>query len=137
MASASEAMTTRPPRASDRLASGFLLVLMALGTLALWIGIPIAGLWGLSKVTDSIGTHFLAALVVIPTAIVLFAVALTWLNRLYLRVRRASRPEDERPWAIRGPLDFFMRWSLLLAGIAFLAWFFILAENPSSCSGWR
>jgi NADH:ubiquinone oxidoreductase subunit 5 (subunit L)/multisubunit Na+/H+ antiporter MnhA subunit len=126
----------RPRRVGERLAMGFLFALMAIGSLALWLGIPIGGLWALSKLTDTKANHFLAALVAIPAAMVLFAVGLAWLNRLYLRIREASQPpEDDRPWTIRGPLDYLVRWSLLLAGIAFILWFFVLAENPCSCSG--
>lgn len=133
---ANRAVTARTRlRARERIALGFLLVLMALGSFALWIIIPIAGLWGLGKVTHSIGTHFVAALVSIPAAMILFTVGLTWVNRLYLRIRHASQPpDDEPPWTIRGPLEYFMRWSLLIAGIAFVLWFFLLAENPPSCS---
>jgi hypothetical protein len=124
------------PRAREKAALRLLLLLMALGSLALWIVIPIAGLWGLAKVTDTKSSHFLAALVALPTAMVLFAIGLAWMNRLYLRIRHASQPpdDDEPPWTIRGPLEFFMRWSLLIAGIAFILWFFVLAENPCSCS---
>jgi hypothetical protein len=126
----------RPPRAVERLARAFLLALMAAGSFALWLGIPIAGLWALGEVTETKANHFLGALVAIPAAMVLFAVGLAWLNRLYLRIRETSQPpKDDRPWAIRGPLEFFMRWSLLLAAIAFVLWFFVLAENPCSCSG--
>jgi hypothetical protein len=116
-------------------ASGFLLVLLAIGSLALWVGIPVGALWGLGQVTHSNATHFLAALVVIPTGLILFAIALGWLNRLYLRVQQASRPAaDDRGRVTRGPLEYFMRWSLLAAFTAFLLWFFILAERPCSCS---
>ena len=48
------------------MASGFLLVLIAIGSLALWVGVPMGALWGLGQVTHSKATHFLAALVVIP-----------------------------------------------------------------------
>jgi hypothetical protein len=126
----------RPPRFIERIALGFLLALMGLGSFALWLGIPVAGLWALGKVTETKSAHFVSALVAIPAIMVLFAVALAWLNRLYLRIREPSQPpEDDRPWTIRGPLDYFIRWSLLLAGLAFILWFFVLAENPCSCSG--
>jgi hypothetical protein len=135
VAAQAEAVSSGGPRARERIVLGFLFVLMALGSLALWLGIPVGGLWALSKLTETKANHFLAALVAIPAAMVLFAVGLAWLNRLYLRIREASQPpEDDRPWATRGPLDYLIRWSLLLAGIAFLLWFFVLAENPCSCS---
>jgi ABC-type uncharacterized transport system permease subunit len=131
----SDAVTARSPRRRDRLASAFLLVLIAIGSVALWVGVPVGALWGLSKVTHSNATHFLAALVVIPVGLILFGIALAWLNRLYLRVQQASQPNDaEQPRVTRGPLEYLMRWSLLFAFTAFVLWFFILAERPCSCS---
>jgi hypothetical protein len=135
VASASEVIATRPVRARDRLAAGFLVVLMAIGSLVLWVGVPVGALWGLGKLTHSTATHFLASLVVIPIGLILFAIGLGWLNRLYLRIHQATEPNDEeQPGPIRGPLEYFMRWSLLAAFTSFLLWFFILAERPCSCS---
>jgi hypothetical protein len=135
MASTPEAMTTGSPRARDRLASGFLLALMAIGSVALWVGVPVGALWGLSKVTHSKPDHFLAALVVVPIGLILFAIVLAWLNRLYLRVQQASASSDEdRAFTTKGPLESLLRWSLLFAFVAFILWFFILAERPCSCS---
>src|SRR5207244_1846420 len=57
----------------DRLAGVFVLVTLGVATLVFWLGIPIGGLWFLSKVTDSWNGHFLLSLVLIPTAMALFA----------------------------------------------------------------
>jgi hypothetical protein len=67
-------------RTTDRLAAAFVLVVMGLATLVFWVGIPIGGLWLLSKLTDSWNGHFLLSLVLIPTAMALFSPALFWLN---------------------------------------------------------
>ena len=53
---------------------------MGVGSLVLWIGLPIGVLWALSKVTESSTQHFVLALIAVPAAMVLFAPALLWLN---------------------------------------------------------
>ena len=52
-------------RPLDRLAAGFLILLLAAGSLVLWIGIPAGGLWAFSKLTNSSNDHFLLSLVFI------------------------------------------------------------------------
>ena len=81
-------------RALDRLAAAFLLILLAAGSLVLWIGIPFGLLWFFSQVTDSWNGHFLMSLVLIPIAMALFAPALFWLNSLYLRVTGVIQPDE-------------------------------------------
>jgi len=71
--------TTQPGtgrRPLDRLAAGFLLLLMGVGSLVLWIGLPGGVLWALSRLTESSTQHFLLALIAVPAAMVLFAPAL-------------------------------------------------------------
>jgi hypothetical protein len=58
---------------ADRLAAGFVLCVMGVATLVFWIGIPVGGLWFLSKVTDSWNGHFLLSLVLIPAGMALFS----------------------------------------------------------------
>jgi hypothetical protein len=123
------------PRAADRLAAGFLLLLLAVGSLALWIAVPAGWLWVASKITDSGPSHFLAAIVGTPVAIVLFGLVLAWINRLYLRVRWASHDadeyeSDEEPRPVRGPLEPLLAGSLAIALIVLTVWFFVFAENP-------
>ena len=81
----------------------------------LWIGIPVGGLWALSRVTESCNQHFVLALIAVPAAMALFAPALFWLNGLYLRVIGALRPEDDedRRWRVRraaGALPLRIGW---------------------------
>ena len=117
-------------RALDRLAAAFLLILLAAGSLVLWIGIPFGLLWFFSQVTDSWNGHFLMSLVLIPIAMALFAPALFWLNSLYLRVTGVIQPDDERERRIRGPLEFFLYMGMIAAMIALTIWFFFYAKNP-------
>jgi ABC-type proline/glycine betaine transport system permease subunit len=121
-------------RALDRLAAVFLLILLAAGSLVLWIGIPFGLLWFFAHITDSWNRHFLMSLVLIPIAMALFAPALFWLNSLYLRVTGVIRPDededDERHRRIRGPLEFFLYMGMVAALIALTIWFFFYAKNP-------
>jgi len=124
-------MSSLTLRARDRLAAGFLLLLMGAGSLVLWIGIPLAGLWFVSKVTDSWNGHFLLSLTLIPVAMALFAPVLFWLNGLYLRVIGVLGEDDEeRRWHTRGPLEVFLYLGIVIALVALFGWFFFLAKNP-------
>jgi len=121
-------------RVLDRVAAAFLLVLLAAGSLVLWIGIPFGLLWFFSRVTDSWNGHFLMSLVLIPVAMALFAPALFWLNTLYLRVTGVLGPPDEEDGddgrGIRGPLEFFLYMGMIAALTALTIWFFFYASNP-------
>jgi membrane protease YdiL (CAAX protease family) len=130
-----ETMNRRPgAHLLDRAAAAFLLVLLALGTLVLWIGIPAGTLWGLSKLTDSSTKHFLLALVLIPTAMVLFAIVLAWINALYLRVVGVVPSEDDEEdgrWRWRGPLGLFLSVSMVVAFVALIVWVLFIADHPT------
>jgi uncharacterized membrane protein YdfJ with MMPL/SSD domain len=134
LSATSEAMSVSPSgRARDRLAAGFLMLLMGVGSVVLWLGIPVAGLWFFSKVTDSWNGHFLLSLTLIPAAMALFAPVLFWLNGLYLRVIGVLRPgedEEDRRWRAHGPLELFLYAGMLIALVALFGWFFFLAQNP-------
>ena len=113
-------------------------MLLFAGSLTLWIGIPVGGLWALSKLTDSSVQHFVIGLLGVPVAMAAFAPALFWLNGLYIRVQWASRlragdiDEDEDEIAIRGPLEPMLVASFVVAIVALIVWFFVFAKNPSS-----
>jgi hypothetical protein len=122
----------------DRAAAAFLLAVLAIGCLALFIGVPIAVLWGLSNLTDSFVTHFVLGLIAIPVLIALLSPALFWVNGLYLRVTATAEPEDEEDWAededrrrfARGPLEPMLVAAFVVALTALIVWFFFFAENP-------
>jgi hypothetical protein len=136
MSAEAEAMGRGPAiRALDRLAAAFLLVLLALGSLVLWVGIPFGSLWLFSHVTDSRTGHFLMGLVLIPLMMVLFFPALIWLNGLYLRVtgviQAGEEDDDERERRFRGPLELFLYAGMVIAFVALCVWFLFYASNPS------
>jgi hypothetical protein len=110
-----------------------LLVLMGVGSLVLWIGIPVGILWVLSRLTESSTQHFVLAIVAIPAAMVLFAAVLSWLNGLYLRVIGALGPEDgdeDRRRRLSGPLELFLYASMAIAVAVLFAWILFLGERP-------
>jgi hypothetical protein len=117
----------------NRLAAGFLLALMGVGSLILWIGLPAGVLWALSRVIESSTDHFVAALIAVTAAMLVFAPVLFWLNGRYLRVIGVLRPEEDdedRPWRPGGPLELFLVASMAIAFVALLAWIFFLGERP-------
>jgi hypothetical protein len=135
MAMATDLNRQRPPL-PDRLAAGFLLVLLAIGSFALWIVVPAGWLWAASKLTDSGTSHFAASILGMPVAIILFGLVLAWINRLYMRVRWSHVPppeaedEEEERRILRGPLEPLLVGSLAVAIAVFVFWFFVLAEEP-------
>jgi Na+/H+ antiporter NhaD/arsenite permease-like protein len=120
-----------PPRGLrpvDRAVAGLLLVLMAAGSLWLWIGVPALTLWGVAQIVDTSGQHLVLGLLAVPAAMVLFAALLFWLNGLYLRVvapRVLLEDDDGELRQIRGPLELLMGWSLAAAVVVALVWLFL------------
>ena len=120
-------------RTLDRLAAGFILILLGVGSLFLWVGIPFGLLWSFGHMTDSWNGHFLMSVLLIPVAMALFAPVLFWLNGLYLRVTgvlRADDEEEEPGRRLRGPLEIFLYAGMLMAIVALCVWFFGYANNP-------
>jgi hypothetical protein len=128
-------------RFGDRIAAGFLLLLLTIGSLAIWVGVPAGWLWLASKIADSGSAHLALGIVGMPIAIVLFAIVLAWINRLYMRVVWSQRQlealeelDDEEAGELRiprGPLEPLLVVSLVLSVVALFVWFFVLAENPT------
>jgi hypothetical protein len=127
-------------RFGDRLAAGFLLVLLTVGSLMLWVGVPAGWLWLASQITESESAHLALGIVGMPVAIILFAIVLVWINRLYMRVVWSRGPplpeeletgEGDEIRVPRGPLEPLLVVSLVLSVVALFVWFFVFAENPS------
>ena len=134
--SAPAAIMRREATAVDRLVAAFLLAMMALGSLALWVAIPAGVMLALTPLSESHGYHLLVALVGVPTAMIIAGLMLLWLNGLYLRVTGQWRydEEEDRPKRLRGPLEPLLAWSLLIALIALVFWFFFLPHGAPSPS---
>ena len=123
-----------------------LIALMVLGSLALWIGIPVGWLWVGSQVASesqqtSLGTYLLV-LAAIVLSMIAMGKALSKLNQVYGRVtgdepyvrvrmpwhRSMRGDEDSRP--PRQILDVVMVTTVALAGLALLVWFALFAGSP-------
>jgi hypothetical protein len=134
---------------SARLQRVGLVAAMGVVTLNIWTGAPLAGLWAGSRVAPESGVSMLAVLVV---AVVIGATAYLLLRMLgYLQAayaRRTGRPvarrqttwlramSGERPAGRGGdapPLtaaDYVVVAMVILAVVAFEAWFFFYAGSP-------
>lgn len=123
--------------AADRTVAAFLWVLMAIGSVAMWVGVPAGWLWVAGQITSDQAQHIVLSLIGVPLAIIIWARGLFWLNRLHMRVTlpRLMREieeadEDEEPRTIRGPLEPLLVGSLVVAILAMAVWFFFFAERP-------
>jgi hypothetical protein len=113
-------------RPVDRVVAAFLLVLLAAGTLWLWVGMPLLTLWAIAKLVDKPAQHLTLGLIGVPAGIILFAPVLLWINGLYLRVTGARRHiEDEEGGEllrVQGPLEPLLVWSLAIAFVTLIVW---------------
>lgn len=132
------------PVNGNALAKGALIALMAVGSIFLWIGIPVGWLWIGSQVQSGSGQAsfglYLGVLLGIILSMVVVGRFLNRLNGAYgrlagsevVRVRlpwhRSLRGEDEgRPQ--RQILDVVMVISVMSAGFVFMVWFFFFAGS--------
>jgi hypothetical protein len=127
-----------------RIVGAFLIALMAVGSVLLWIGIPVGWLYLASQITDSsqpsMGPYVLV-LVGIPATMIAMGKVLAVLDRTYGRVKGAtpqgrvqspwhrSLRGDRRPARGRSVLDVVMVASVALAVVCFAVWFFLFAGS--------
>jgi hypothetical protein len=125
-------------------AAAFLIVLMAVGSVVLWLGIPIGWLFLASRMVDTsqptLGPYVLI-IFGIPTTMFLFGKLLFTLDRVFERVTgRASETDFRPPWlrSMRGErtvsrrltvLEGVMIISVSIAVLASAVWFFMFAGS--------
>jgi hypothetical protein len=127
------------------LAKGFLIAIMAIGSVTLWLGVPIGWLWiGSQLQSDSQRAGFgpyMLVLVGIIVSVAVLAKGLSMLNRLYGRVsgeeptlhvrmpwHRSMRGEEDSPRP-SSVLDVVMVISVSIAVFVFGIWFFFFAGS--------
>ena len=131
--------------AAGRLVLAALLILaMAIGSIVLWLGIPIGWLYLASRIAKSSQPSmgpYLLVLVGIPASMVVVGKLLSRLNRAYgavtgappaARTRRAwmkSLRGERESGRTRTVLDVVMVWSVALALLCFAIWFFAFAGS--------
>ena len=130
--------------AGRRMLAALLIVAMAIGSIVLWLGIPIGWLYLASRIADSsqpsMGPYVLV-LVGIPASMVVVGKLLSRLNRTSGAVTGAPPAARTRgAWmkSLRGErdsgrrrtiLDVVMVWSVALALVCFAIWFFAFAGS--------
>ena len=126
------------------LLAALLIALMAIGSILLWLGIPVGWLYLVSRLVKSsqpsMGPYVLL-LVGIPASMIVVGKALSKLNRVYGEVTGTTSTARVRsPWmkSMRGErdsgrqrtvLDVVMVWSVALALLCFGVWFFAFAGS--------
>jgi hypothetical protein len=127
-----------------RLLAALLIALMAIGSILLWLGIPVGWLYLVSRLVTSsqpsMGPYVLL-IVGIPASMIVVGKALSKLNRVYGEVTGTTPTMRARsPWmkSMRGErdsgrqrtvLDVVMVWSVALALLCFGVWFFAFAGS--------
>jgi hypothetical protein len=127
-----------------RFVGALLIAVMAVGSVLLWIGIPVGWLYLASRVADSSQPSmgpYVMVLVGIPATMIAMGKLLAALDRTYGRVTgTAPQARVQAPWhrSMRGEddsrpprsvLDVVMVISVLIAGAAFGIWFFVFAGS--------
>jgi hypothetical protein len=113
-------------------ASGLILLVMMLGAgLVLWVGVPLAWFYVGGRVqgtTESLGAAVGVMMVGVLVSIALIVPALGWLNRKHLELREARGLETHGATALEAVVTV----SAVIAVIAFVVWFFVIAgPGPS------
>jgi hypothetical protein len=121
----------------DQALGALLLLVMVLGGLALWIGVPVAVLWALGKATDSPTEHLILGLLAVPLGMAFWGLVLALLNAVYLRVSGFAPRSNGGEWSprLRGPLDRILVASALVALVALLGWL-IFGDTRTGSGPW-
>jgi hypothetical protein len=122
-----------------------LVLMMAVGSVILWIGIPVGWVWVASRTVKtsqpSLGPYLLV-LFAVPITMWIWGRLLFRLNGLYSRLTgRTYEVRAQLPWhrSLRGEresgrpttvLDIVMIVSVSIALTAFAIWFFVFAGSP-------
>jgi hypothetical protein len=130
--------------AGTGLAKVTLIALMAVGSIFLWIGIPVGWLWIGSQIQSDSGQAsfglYLGILAGIIVSMVAMGKLLSGMNGVYGRLTGSEVVRVRMPWhrSLRGEdegrpprqiLDVVMVASVMTAGFAFLIWFLFFAGS--------
>jgi hypothetical protein len=110
--------------------SAILLVgIMFLGSLALWVGVPVGWLWiggQIQAETGSIGTALAAMMAGMLASVAVLVGALGWLGRKHIELLEA-RGREIGPTT---PLEQVLVGSAAVAVLGFAVWFFGFSGSP-------
>jgi hypothetical protein len=128
-------------RGAPTRALGYVLAtLIFLGSLVMWIGIPLGWVWLVSRVADHYPDVYAGALFGCPVTMVLFGLLLARLNALHLRVTGGHATRGRTAWLKslsgdrlggrqRTVLDTSMVVSVVIAIVALAIWYFFFAHS--------
>ena len=128
-----------------RIAAGALALAIVFGSLFLWIGVPVLGMWVAGQVTTSSVGFLFASLAGVPLTMIATGFAIYRLNAVYEGIRPGERrtPSSRSAWNVslseeragdrraRAPrplVDVAMTASAVTALVLLLVWFFFIAE---------
>jgi hypothetical protein len=110
--------------------SAILLVgIMFLGSLVLWVGVPLGWLWigaQLQAMTGSIGTALFAMMAGMLASVAVLVMVLGWLGRKHIELLELRGREIGQTT----PLEQVLVGSAALAVIGFAVWFFGFSGSP-------
>jgi hypothetical protein len=133
-----------PVERVNGLAAAGLIVLMVLGSLMLWLAVPVAWLWVASHIDDSLEASFRAYAAVaigVPTTMLIIFALLRRLDDAHQRLTgavetkklapawRRSLSEERDLHAPTSALDIILAGTAIAAAIALAIWFFFFAGS--------
>ncbi len=124
--------------------AALLVLVMALGSVLMWIGVPVFWLWLASRIADSSQPSaglYLLVLVGIVVSMAVVGKALGTANRIHMELTGNLPQKREQTIWLRsmraerelnrehGVLGLVMVWSVSIALVLFGIWFFLFAEG--------
>jgi len=124
--------------------AALLVLVMVVGSVLMWIGVPVFWLWLASRIADSsqpsIGLYLLV-LIGIVVSMAVMGKALGTVNRIHMDITGTLPDKREQTIWLRsmraerevkresGVLGIVMAWSVSVALLCFGVWFFLFAEG--------
>ncbi|HEX2085474.1 MAG TPA: hypothetical protein VHF89_07310 [Solirubrobacteraceae bacterium] len=124
--------------------AALLVLVMAVGSILMWIGVPVFWLWAASKIADSSRPSFTLYLLVLVGIVVSMAAVgkgLGEINKIHMAMTGTLPEKREQTVWLRsmrgerevrrqtGVLGVVMAWSVSVALVLFGVWFFLFAEG--------
>ena len=116
--------------------------LIFLGSLVMWVGVPLGWVWLVSHLADHYPTVYAGALFGCPVTMVALGLLLARLNALHVRITGGYAGRGRTAWlkslsgdrmvrAQRSVLDTSMVVSVVIAMLALAVWYFFFAHSYS------
>jgi hypothetical protein len=133
------------PRPAGFIFRVVVILLMAIGSVAMWLGVPLGLIYGVSKMVDSTQPSlgpYMVILFGVPIGMTIIGKGLGVLDRYYVRRTGGMQDRYRAGWlrSMRGErrgssgnwkvLDVVMIWSVSTAALAMAIWFFFFPSSP-------